>query len=905
MTGKTISHYEVLEKLGEGGMGAVFKARDTHLDRFVALKLLLPETVANPDRRRRFVQEAKAASALNHPNIIHIYDIDEADGALFIAMEYVAGKTLDQLAGRKGLPLHELLRYAVQMADALTAAHAARIIHRDLKPSNIMVNGQGSVKLLDFGLAKLAEPSLEETDATETVRMDESPRTDEGTIVGTVAYMSPEQAQGRTVDERTDIFSFGAVAYEMVTGRRAFSGASRIATLSAILRDEPKAAGEIVESLPRDLDKILVRCLRKDPGRRFQHMADLKVALQELKEESESGKPAPLAPTPRQQNRTAWIVIGSAILCAVVTGALFIARRPAASPAANPLTRMTSDAGLSFEPALSRDGTLLAFASDRSGEGNLDIWVKQTAGGEPVRITRDSVDNHQPSFSPDGSKIAFRSERGRGGIYVVPALGGDPRRLVEGGRNPVFSPDGNWIAYWDNIQTAGRQVAIFVMPSAGGAPHPLRTDFGAADWPVWAGDSGHLAFTGANPYPGRLDLWVTPIDGGAPALTGLRAAMSTRNAGFVGPVPGNLTAAASRDGVKLIFAARSGDIANLWRTSLSSRTWQVNGPIERITFGTADESAPSLSADGRLAFASTLSNIDLWSLPVNADLARTTGALTRLTTDPSADVFPSVSYDGRKVLFLSRRGAGSSIWIKDLVTGKETPAAVQDSLPAVASPESAISPDGERIAFQSANGIRIAPVAGGTAEPGCRVVGRPGWSPDGKLLLRVFAGSRPEAELCDPQTGQSTPLLRLLDKALHSPQFSRDGRWIAFHVATSEVTRRVYVVRYQGPRLHPKSEWIAVSDGKTMDREPRWSPNGEQLYFLSTRDGYNCIWAQRLDRTSKRPVGEPVAILHLHSARRSLLVPDTGPIGLAVAPDRIIFSMTERTANIWLTRLSD
>jgi hypothetical protein len=175
--------------------------------------------------------------------------------------------------------------------------------------------------------------------------------------------------------------------------------------------------------VPRDLDKILARCLRKDPGRRFQHMADLKVALDEVKEESESGKLAPLAPMPRKQNRSAWIVIGSVIVCVVVAGALLIGRRPTVSPAAHPLTRMTSDAGLSFEPALSRDGTLLAFASDRSGEGNLDIWVKQTAGSEPERITRDTVDNHQPSFSPDGSKIAFRSERGRGGIYVVPAQG--------------------------------------------------------------------------------------------------------------------------------------------------------------------------------------------------------------------------------------------------------------------------------------------------------------------------------------------------------------------------------------------------------------------------------------------------------------------------------------------------
>jgi serine/threonine protein kinase len=214
--GRTLLHYNIVEKLGEGGMGVVWKARDTHLDRFVALKVLPPEKVVDSERMRRFVQEAKAASALNHPNIIHIYDIAETDGVPFIAMEYVAGKTLDQLIGRKGMPLAEVLRYTVQIADALVKAHSAGIIHRDLKPSNIMVTGDGVVKVLDFGLAKLTEPAPGELGETRTVRA-EKPDTEEGTIVGTVAYMSPEQAEGKKVDVRSDIFSFGSVLYEMVT----------------------------------------------------------------------------------------------------------------------------------------------------------------------------------------------------------------------------------------------------------------------------------------------------------------------------------------------------------------------------------------------------------------------------------------------------------------------------------------------------------------------------------------------------------------------------------------------------------------------------------------------------------------------------------------------------------------
>ena len=314
--GKVIAHFEITGELGQGGMGSVYKARDQHLDRLVALKVLLPESVNDPDRRRRFVQEAKAASALNHPNIVHIYDIDEADGVLYIAMEYVAGKTLGQIVPRTGLPLKEALRYAGQMAGALAAAHAAGIVHRDLKPSNIMVTDPGGIKVLDFGLAKLLERPLSESDATETLAQVE--HTADGTVVGTAAFMSPEQAEGKPLDGRSDIFSFGAVLYEMITGQRAFQGATRVSILSSVLRDEPRATREVRTETPAELERIIARCLRKDPARRFQHMSDLAVALEEVKEESESGKRADAKPAPR---RTSTIAIAAAAIL-ILAGAI-------------------------------------------------------------------------------------------------------------------------------------------------------------------------------------------------------------------------------------------------------------------------------------------------------------------------------------------------------------------------------------------------------------------------------------------------------------------------------------------------------------------------------------------------------------------------------------------------------
>jgi len=304
-------------------MGVVYRAFDTHLDRPVAIKILRADTTTSPERRRRLQQEAKAASALNHPNIVHIYDISSFDGIDYISMEFVAGKTLDHLIGKTGLVLKDTLKYSIQVTDALARAHAAGIVHRDLKPSNIIVSEDGRVKLLDFGLAKLTATTVVTyiDSEADTVAMPsrEDVQTEEGTIVGTVAYMSPEQAEGKNVDPRSDIFSFGSVLYEMVTGRQPFECSNKISTLSAILHKEPMSLAEVVPDVPAELAKIVFRCLRKDPNRRAQHAGDLKLALEELEEDFASGKlsRAPqasgqAAATPGQQPAFIRKIFGSA-----------------------------------------------------------------------------------------------------------------------------------------------------------------------------------------------------------------------------------------------------------------------------------------------------------------------------------------------------------------------------------------------------------------------------------------------------------------------------------------------------------------------------------------------------------------------------------------------------------------
>jgi TolB-like protein/lipoprotein NlpI/predicted Ser/Thr protein kinase len=278
MIGQRLLHYEIVEKLGEGGMGVVYKARDTHLDRFVAIKVLPPEKVADAGRKARFVQEAKAASALNHPNIVTIHDIGADGGTDFIVMEYLLGKTLAQMIPMAGFQTKLALEYSAQLAAALSAAHSAGVVHRDVKPANVMVTGSGIVKMLDFGLAKLAQPAVSESGRTRTLL----PRTGAGLLIGTPSYMAPEQVEGLKVDHRTDIFAFGLLLYEMLTGRRAFERRSTLDTLSAIVHEEPQPVGNWRPDIPPEIERIVYRCLRKHPDDRIQHTADLKLALEDL-----------------------------------------------------------------------------------------------------------------------------------------------------------------------------------------------------------------------------------------------------------------------------------------------------------------------------------------------------------------------------------------------------------------------------------------------------------------------------------------------------------------------------------------------------------------------------------------------------------------------------------------------
>jgi Tol biopolymer transport system component len=876
--GQSFSHYEIVEKIGEGGMGTVYKARDVELNRLVALKVLA-HAGAGP-RDERFHQEARAASALNHPHITTVYEIGKAGEVEFIAMELVAGQTLAALLGSGRLPWRQALSYAVQVAGALTAAHESGIVHRDLKPANVMVTGSGSVKVLDFGLAKVTgTPQTGDLASTRTAS-----QSAEGSLKGTCAYMSPEQAEGRRVDTRTDIFAFGALLYEMLTGRRAFAGETGMATLAAVVRGEPQPLRAAAHGVPKELEKIVERCLRKNPGRRYQHIDDVKLALEDLLEEPKARVPA-----------RHWLPAAAGVAILVAAGA--VAWRqwgPSPETAPRDVARMTTDSGLSTDPAVSRDGTLLAYASDRTGSRSLDIWIQQTAGGEPMRLTSHEADEREPSFSPDATAIAFRSERDGGGVYVMPALGGEPRLIAKGGRNPRYSPDGAWIAYWLGEPHAGTGSQVFVAGSRGGEPRRIYPEFADARYPLWSHDGKHLAVVGS--LNNRRDWWIVAFDGaGAPQASGAYQVLSMQGFSADLMTSGSLASPAVWEPDAFLFAGLSGDTASLWKLPYSPRLGQVTGAPQRVTFGAGWESQPAASGNGRIVFASIAANLDIWSVPLDANSGRITGEPRRIVEGAARDYQPSISLDGTRLAYRSNRKGDDCIWIKDMAADKESEICDPElqNIPAY------LSPGGTRVMYRSGDTLYVRPASGGPAKAACRGCRPWSWFLDENRFLFQRWSRSVMVKSVDSREWHEA--LYSPEHSISEPHPSPDGKWIAFHTIKAPSGRQIFVAPFRETDPVRPREWIAVTGGVHNDRNAHWSPDGRLLYFLSERDGFRCVWAQRLDVVTRKPRGEPFAVRHFHHARHSLMHgANPGDIGLSIAKDRLVFSMFEITGNIWM-----
>ncbi len=886
--GRRLGHYEIQARLGVGGMGTVYQALDTRLHRLVALKVLSPDQWEGTSGRGRLMREAQAASALNHPNIVTVYEIGHEAGVDFIAMECIEGKTLGHTARR--LPLRETLAIATQIADALGAAHAAGIVHRDLKPANIMVTDRGLVKILDFGIAKVTAAGDSESSSTQTLTLD-------GRVVGTVAYMSPEQAAGKDMDWRSDIFSFGCVLYEMVTGHRAFHGETEMATLAAVIAKEPTSARQFAPDLPPALQRIIDACLCKKRNERWQSMSDVKLMLASALADLDLAAPPVRA-------YSGWPALAVGVCVALLAaGATWWWLRPADTGASVPvLRRVTNTGGLSDYPSLSRDGNLLAFASDRNEAGNLDIWLQQVGGREPIRLTTNEADDSEPAISPDGAHVAFRSERAGGGIYVVPSLGGEEVLLAPRGRGPRFSPDGRWIAYWEGRESADvlpGTARVFLIESGGGQARQIASDLAAALYPVWSPSGREVLVLGRHPSRGE-DWWVVPVQAGSSRQTGAFAALAAQGLVFTAWLTDILPLEWRASG-RVLFAAGPGDAGNLWEIALSGG--RVQGRATRLTQAPGYQlhaSTAASGARGRMAFSSLEWKPGVWTQALDADRGIAKGDPVPITSDEPSSMASSLSADGRFLVYLSNHLGSRSLRARDLTAGK--------TITLVTSPSVFFNPrisgDGATVAYSDRSGnVFSVPRAGGAVETLCAGCGTTmAVSPDGKRITYEPAESEDLTYYDVDHKARVTVARRPSDAVLTDGRFSPDGKWMAFHARNKNTTAQVFVVTLDGALPVPRERWIAVTDGSNEEMEPAWSPNGELLYFLSDRDGFRCIWARRMHGPGKQPAGDAFAVLHFHRARRSLrrLTGTTGLIGLAVAPGRMVFSFGELTGNIWL-----
>ncbi|MEP6539423.1 MAG: protein kinase [Bryobacteraceae bacterium] len=798
-----IGPYRVLSKLGSGGMGNVYLAIDSRLDRKIALKVLPPQFVTDSERKDRFLREAKAASALNHPNIVAVHEFS-SDGELdYLVMEFVPGKPLDRLIPRDGLKLREALGYAIQIAEALACAHAAGIIHRDLKPGNVIVTETGVAKVLDFGLAKFTSGAVLTT------------QTGRGMILGTVAYMSPEQATGVPVDPRSDIFSFGLLLYEMTTGRRAFQRDSTAATLAAIANDEPPAADKIAQDVPRAVAAIIERCMRKDSSKRFGSAVELKSALAAIRD------------TPAAKKWTRWIGLGAVTLGFGMAGTgLFWSlnsthhvQEPSRVLAAVPLTTYPF---LETSPTFSPDGSQVAFVWQGPKGDNSDIYIKVVGEDEPVRLTRDPLRDDAPAWSPDGRWIAFLRHLNRiafleqrpdeqSAVFVIPATGGPERRIAT-----IYSPAGflpricwdsssRWLVVPDKTSPYDSE-SLYLLSARDGEKRRLTSPVGnivGDEDPSFSPDGQSIAFSRAITNDTR-DIYVIRLaDNLTPTGEPVRVTFDGRF---------TLSPAWTSDGRSVVYASGTFHNPRLWRTWLPQPGMPPKPP-ELLAFAGWGARTPTISRNGRLAFTTAQKDADIQRLELTDSAVAPHASKPPVTAISSTriDHTPWYSPDGSRVAFASDRSGNHEIWVCDRDGSNAMP-------------------------LTSFNGPY-------TADPF--------WSPDGSWIA---FGSSPEGlqatYLVSPSGGASKRLTGAEIEAAPAG-WSRDHKWlyISSRPAGNRITeRRIWKISPDGRALVP------VTRGPGLGRAIE-SPDARFLYYLQDDESIGSLWRMPL------PSGEPEKIL--------------------------------------------
>lgn len=839
----TIAQYTIISKIGQGGMGEVYLAQDTTLDRKVALKILPAEVASHHDRMERFVREAKSAAALHHPNIAQIFEIGDHDGTHYIAMEYVEGETLRELIHRRKLEIKRAIEFSAQAASGIAAAHKEGIIHRDIKPENLVVTRSGQIKILDFGLAKLIgkERGAGGLSQLTTAHMPSGEATTSGTILGTVSYMSPEQARAEKLDQRTDIFSLGVVLYETVTGERPFRGKSAIDTLHAIINQEPPAVTELNSQLPPELADILSKALAKETSERYQHAGDFELDLRRFKRALESNslisaqmqRPAIIESTPKSRLSLPMLIIGALVVLGIAVVAWLLGRSSVSSRPSTlalesvTLTPLTTEPGYEGEPTFSPDGETIAYVSDRTG--NFDIFLKQVSGGPDIQLTTSTADDVQPAFSPDGKQIAFVSTRSSetgvfypvtdspmvgGDIWVMSALGdkgGNARRIAEQGNFPSWSADGKEILYMS--QARGQIPKIYRVPSAGGVAREVALKFRAdqspaayAFYPRSSSDGRWITFQGNNDL-----IYVVSASGGEPQMIAR------------GKAP-----AWSADSGAIIYSNKEpGKNLSLWQIPFSLAEGKPAGRAEPLTVSRGWDLHAAVSRNGKMiAFTAEEDSFNVEAVAFDAESGRVGGEPKPLTTGQNINFFVNFAPDARSVVFQSARGSSTHIWRAD----PGSPPVQLTSDPEFNDTYPRWSPDGHSVSFirgpvggpPSSQGLWLMTADGANPQKLADGFGWYAWMPDGHAIVGSSRATRQHV-LIDLATKQQRPITNE-EGVVQVVTVSPDGKWIAYQTNLSgNLDVRVAPVAGGESR-------VAVATPRS-DFHPFFSPSGRWLYF--------------------------------------------------------------------------
>ncbi len=806
--GKRLGPYAVIAPIGAGGMGEVWRATDTKLQRDVAIKVLPAEVAGDAARLARFQREAQLLAALNHPNIAAIHGLEDADGQPFLVLELVPGEDLAERLKRGPLPVDEAVDVARQVAEALEEAHERGVVHRDLKPANVKVTTEGKVKVLDFGLAKAWTSELASGSAPD---LSQSPTlahtgTAAGMILGTAAYMSPEQARGKSVDKRSDVWAFGALLHEMLTGRPLFSGETVSDVLAAVLTREPDWAA-LPAATPASVRLLLRRCLERDPKRRLRDIGEARITL---------AAPADTErPETARATRPGWLVPVAVAAAAVAFAAGYALRRPkpVPPPPVDPNTvarQLTFEPGLEAEPSFSPDGNYVAYTSN--DQGSLDVVVMPIGGGPVRRLAATPADEAQPAWSPDGTQIAFTSARDRGGrlsavnglsalspfvqgqggdVFLAPAAGGPAVKLVERASYPAWSPDGQALVFqsdrsghWD----------IWTVPAKGGEPRPLTKDDDIDFQPSWSPDGRFLAYASvARQSQGQLKL-VASDGSGTPRVVRV-------------PAQAVLSPAWSPDGAWIYFAAGStvtASTTSLTRVSVPSA--EAETPlVQRLTLGASADIDPDVAASGRrIAFGGVRYSADLWALDVAG------GALRQLTSTSCLEDYPGLSPDGRTLVFYSDRTGEARLYTLELDGGAWQP----------------------------------------MTEGGATM---PRWSPDGRTVAYV-RHERDALAIAIQAVGDLTvrKLVSLprSEGGLQGPEWAPDGRSLAFTLQPAQGPASIHVVNVADASRRE----VAAPGWNAMFVS--WSPDGRWLAFQREKDGPRAIWVVAAEGGEARAISK-------------------------------------------------